>query len=29
VLDLLDQPDRQIHVELLDLIIAHSPMLAY
>jgi hypothetical protein len=29
VLDLLDQSDRQIHVELLDLIITHSPMLAY
>jgi hypothetical protein len=29
VLDLLDQPDRQIHVELLDLVITHSPMLAY
>src|ERR1700722_4108988 len=25
VLDLLDQPDRQIHVELLDLFITHSP----
>ena len=29
MLDLFDQIDRQVHVELLDLIITHSPMLAY
>jgi hypothetical protein len=28
VLDLLDQPDRQVHVELLDLLVTHSPILA-
>jgi len=28
VLDLLDQLDRQVHVELLDLFVAHEPMLA-
>jgi len=28
VLDLLDQPDRQVHVELLDLVVTHTSMLA-
>jgi hypothetical protein len=28
VLDLLDQPDRQVHVELLDLLVTHRPILA-
>lgn len=28
VLDLFDQPERQVHVELLDLIVTHAVMLA-
>jgi hypothetical protein len=29
VLDLLDQSDRQVHVELLHIFVAHGLMLAY
>ena len=28
VLHLLDQPDRQVHVELLEVLVTHTPMLA-